>query len=326
MKERYKEDCPYYLEDFLVNLSIIKNRGDLTTDEYYLDIRTFLRYIKIKNKIVPSETKFENITVKDIPIELLENFTEKDAYQYMVWLKDERQNGVAARARKTTSLKQFYEYLANKSHLIPKDNISSLEVPNVKRALPKYLTLDEVQTLLSSIRTKNTERDYCIITLFLNCGMRLSELCGININDISFENKTLRLLGKGRKERIIYLNDNCIKAIEQYLPYRKNYEMAQNEKALFLSSRKNRISRRRVQKIIEECIFAAGLKNTGVTTHKLRHTAATLMYNNNGGDILAVKEILGHESTSTTEIYTHLGSDKMKNTMNVMEDLLKKKD
>ncbi|WP_024859107.1 tyrosine-type recombinase/integrase [Ruminococcus albus] len=326
MKESYKNDCPYYLEDFLINLSVIKNRGDLTSSEYYLDIRTFLRYLKVKNKMVPAETKFNDITISDVPIEMIENFTEKDAYLYMVWLKDERQNGASARARKTTSLKQFYDYLANKAQLIPKDNMASLEVPHVKRALPKYLSLDEVQKLLSSIRTKNTERDYCIITLFLNCGMRLSELCGININDISFENKTLRLLGKGKKERIITLNNNCLDAIEKYLPYRKNYEMAQNEKALFLSSRKNRLSRRRVQKIIEECIMAAGLKNTGVTTHKLRHTAATLMYNNNGGDILAVKEILGHESTATTEIYTHLGSEKMKNTMDVMEDLLKKKD
>ena len=326
MKESYKSDCPYYLEDFLINLSVIKNRGDLTSSEYYLDIRTFLRYLKVKNKLVPAETNFSDITIADVPLELVENFTEKDAYLYMVWLKDERQNGASARARKTTSLKQFYEYLSNKAQLIPKDNMATLEVPNVKRALPKYLTLDEVQKLLSSIRTQNTERDYCIITLFLNCGMRLSELCGINLNDISFENKTLRLMGKGKKERIITLNNNCLDAIEKYLPYRKNYEMAQNEDALFLSSRKNRISRRRVQKIIEECITAAGLKNTGVTTHKLRHTAATLMYNNNGGDILAVKEILGHESTATTEIYTHLGTEKMKNTMDVMEDLLKKKD
>lgn len=323
MKKQYQDDCPYYLEDFLINLSVIKNRGDLTGNEYYLDIRTFLRYLKVKHKLVPNDILFEAITISDVPIELIENFEERDAYQYMIWLKDVRKNGVSARARKTTSLKQFYKYLAEKAKLIPKNNMAGLNVPVIKKSLPKYLTLSEVQKLLASIETNHKERDYCIVTLFINCGMRLSELCGINIDDISFENKTLRLFGKGRKERIISLNDNCIDAINNYLPYREQYKTAQNFNVLFLSSKKNRISRRRVQKIIEECICSAGLNNTGVTTHKLRHTAATLMYNNNGGDILAVKEILGHESTSTTEIYTHLGSEKIKNTMNIMNDLLK---
>lgn len=323
MKKQYQDDCPYYLEDFLINLSVIKNRGDLTGNEYYLDIRTFLRYLKVKHKLVPGDASFEEIKISDVPIELIENFEERDAYQYMIWLKDVRKNGVSARARKTTSLKQFYKYLAEKAKLIPKNNMAGLNVPVIKKSLPKYLTLSEVQQLLASIETNHKERDYCIVTLFINCGMRLSELCGINIDDISFENKTLRLFGKGRKERIISLNDNCIDAINNYLPHREQYKTAQNFNVLFLSSKKNRISRRRVQKIIEECICSAGLNNTGVTTHKLRHTAATLMYNNNGGDILAVKEILGHESTSTTEIYTHLGSEKIKNTMNIMNDLLK---
>ena len=303
------EDCPYYLEDFLTHLKVIKDRGDRTEEAYYTDLRTFLRYLKIKNKLVPQDIEFEEITISDVPIELVEKFTLTDAYVYMKWIMDVRHNDTSARARKTTVLKEFYSYLYEKAKLIPTNPIAELEAPRVKNKLPKYLSLQEAQSLLQSIETKHTERDYCIITLFLNCGMRLSELCGINLNDISFENKTLRLFGKGRKERIVYLNNACLNAINAYLPIRNSTEVQTD--ALFISAKKNRISKRRVQQIVEECLLKAGLENTGVTTHKLRHTAATLMYQYGNVDTLVLKDILGHKSIATTEIYTHLSSENM---------------
>lgn len=309
MKQEYHDDCPYYLEDFLTNLKIIRDRGDRTEEAYYIDIRCFLRYLNIKHSPAAREIPFEEMNIKDTPIEWLERFELNDAYAYMKWLHDVRHNETATRARKTTSLKEFFDFLANKAKLIPSNTIAQLEVPRVKNKLPKYLTLSEAQKLLQSIQTKHTVRDYCMITLFLNCGMRLSELCNIDVQDISFENKTLRLFGKGRKERIVYLNDSCLGAIKEYLPCREQEEPQTS--ALFLSQKGNRISKRRVQEIVEQCLSLAGLQNTGITTHKLRHTAATLLYQN-GVDTLVLKELLGHKSVATTEIYTHISSENMK--------------
>lgn len=318
------EDCPYYLEDFLTHLKVIKDRGDRTEEAYYIDLRTFLRYLKIKNKAVDPNVNFEEIKIDDVPIEYVERFTLGDSYVYMKWIMDVRHNDTAARARKTTVLKEFYAYLYEKAKLISSNPIAELEAPRVKNKLPKYLTLQEAQNLLQSIETKHTERDYCIITLFLNCGMRLSELCGINLNDISFENETLRLFGKGRKERIVYLNNACISALKAYLPFRQSHEVQTD--ALFISAKKNRISKRRVQQIVEECLTKAGLENTGVTTHKLRHTAATLMYQYGNVDTLVLKDILGHKSIATTEIYTHLSNENMKQAAesNPLADINKK--
>ena len=240
-----------------------------------------------------------------MPFRYVEEFTLRDAYSYLRWLTDDRGNTAKTRARKVTCLRHFYSYLTNKAMLIKSNPIENLELPRAEKSLPKYLTLQEAQKLLRSIETRNTERDYCIITLFLNCGMRLSELCGIDIDDINLDNRTVRIFGKGRKERIVALNDACIAAIQAYLPLRNKIETVTG--AMFLSTRKTRITNRRVEQIIEECLKAAGLSNLGISTHKLRHTAATLMYQN-GVDTLLLKEVLGHESTATTEIYTHINS------------------
>lgn len=315
MKKEYINECPYYLEDFLTYIKVIKDRGERTEEAYFLDIRCFLRYLLLIHHDVDENAEWETIYVKDVPIEYLISFSLQNAYVYMNWLKTVRENETVTRARKTTALKEFYSYLYNKSKLIPNDNLVELEVPRVKKALPKFLTLDECQKLLMSIETKHTERDYCIITLFLNCGMRLSELTALDMNDISFENKTLRLFGKGRKERIVYLNDACIDAINAYLPLR-NALNPEGSNALFLSAKKNRISKRRVQEIVENCLKAAGLENTGVTTHKLRHTAATLMYQHGSVDTLVLKDVLGHKSIATTEIYTHLSNENLRDAAN----------
>lgn len=312
MNEKYMRDCPYYLEDFLTNIKVIKDRADRTEEAYYIDIRTFLRYLKIKHHDVPSDTEWTEISISDVPIEYIESFSLNDAYVYLRYLKDVRKNETATRARKSSALKQFYIYLHKKAKLISDNPLNDLELPRIKNKLPKYLSLEDSQKLLQSIDSKFKERDYCIILLFLNCGMRLSELVGLDLRDYSKDNQTLRLLGKGNKERIVYLNQSCIEALDNYIDNCRPDETAKDKNALFLSANKTRINKRRVQQIVEENLTRAGLSNMGITTHKLRHTAATLMYQHGGVDTLVLKDILGHKSIATTEIYTHLSNENLK--------------
>ena len=323
MKPEYLNDCPYYVSDFLTYITVVKDRAERTEEAYYIDIRTFLRYLKIKHKLVEPGTLWGEISIGDTPLELLETFTLNDAYVYLKWLKDERKNEVATRARKTTAIMEMYAYLCDKQKLLENNPLTDLDMPQVKHKLPKYLTLEQSRKLISSIDSNHFERDYCIITLFINCGMRLSELCGLNISDVSFENQTLRLLGKGNKERIIYLNQACIEALKEYLAVRNATDFPTD--ALFLSKRKTRISKRRVQQIVEESLKKAGLGNIGVSTHKLRHTAASLMYQHGGVDTLVLKDILGHKSIATTEIYTHISNENLKDAANSMPDLASRK-
>ncbi len=310
MKAEYSADCPEYLKEYLMNLKLIRNRADRTEEAYYLDIRTFLRYLKIKHKDVSRDDEFTKITIADVPFKYIEDVTLYDAYEYLNYLKDVRENDTATRARKTSALKQFYIYLHNKAKLLEKNPLDELELPRIKDRLPKFLSLDESLQLLRNIDSKHKERDFCMITLFLNCGMRLSELVGLNLNDYSKDNRTLRLFGKGSKERIVYLNDACIDALNSYLSVRPTN--SRDPEAIFLSQAKKRIDKRRVQQIVEEMLDRAGLNNLGITTHKLRHTAATLMYQHGGVDPLVLKEVLGHKSIATTEIYTHLSNKNLK--------------
>ena len=307
----YSEDCPDYLEKFLTHMRIVKDRSERTVEAYYIDLRSFLRYLKIENNVVDeNQVRFDNITIADVPFEYVKDFDLMGAYNYLKWLAESRLNSAKTRARKTSALKQFYKYLADKAKLIPKDPVAQLELPRTGKTLPKYLSLEDAQKLLKNIDSDYYERDYCIITLFLNCGMRLSELCGIDLGDFSLKNGTLRLFGKGRKERVIYLNNACISALEDHLEIRRAVDTP--DKALFLSKRNTRISKRRVQQIVENSLHQAGLDNLGITTHKLRHTAATLMYQHGNVDTLVLKDILGHESLATTEIYTHLSSENLR--------------
>ncbi len=304
------DDCPEYVKDYLLNLKLIKDRADRTEEAYFIDIRTFLRYLKLKHGDVDTDTPYCKICVKDVPFSYLENLTLYDAYEYLNYLKEIRSNSTATRARKTSALKQLYSYLHNKAKMLDKNPLEDLEMPRIKNKLPKYLSLEQSIELLKNIDSKHKSRDYCIICLFLNCGMRLSELVGLNINDYSKDNRTLRLFGKGSKERIIYLNDACIDALETYLKDRPSN--SKDPDALFISQQLRRINKRRVQFIVEEMLKKAGLSNLGVTTHKLRHTAATLMYQHGGVDPLVLKDILGHKSIATTEIYTHLSNENLK--------------
>ncbi len=313
MRKAYVDDCPDYLMDFLTNLKLVRDRADRTEEAYYIDIRTFLRYLKVTNGLVSDNSEYNDISIKDTPFSLVESFTINHAYAYLRYLKDERKNSTATRARKCSSLKQFYYYLNKKAMRIKNNPVAELELPKVKNKLPKFLSLEESLQLLGSVDSSNAVRDYCILVLFLNCGMRLSELVGLNLSDYSVHNRTLRLFGKGSKERIVYLNDACVSALDSYLSERSQDPKNKDLNAIFVSRNHRRITTRRVQLIVEENLKKAGLSNIGISTHKLRHTAATLMYQHGNVDTLVLKEILGHKSISTTEIYTHLGNDSIKN-------------
>lgn len=314
MKKEYLDDCPEYLEQFLTYLKVIQVRAERTEEAYYIDLRTFLRYLKVQNGLCDPALEWGDITIKDVPFELVKKFTLGAAHRYLYYLAEERGNSSTTRARKSTALKKFYSYLAlkadNPAYRLAENPVEHLESPRIKNKDPRFLTLEQSLQMLENIDSKHRERDYCMICLFLNCGMRLSELVGLNLLDYSAENRTLRLFGKGSKERIVYLNNACIKALEDYLVIRRAVNTPDN--AIFLSARGKRIARRRVQQIVEEMLERAGLSNLGITTHKLRHTAATLMYQHGGVDTLVLRDVLGHKSIATTEIYTHLGNENLK--------------
>ena len=236
----------------------------------------------------------------------MRKLTLSDIYAYLNYTLTERENSAKTRARKVSSLRTFFNYLTVKAHLLEENPVRHLELPAVKKSLPKHLTLEESLELLSHVDSRYPQRDYCILTLLLNCGMRLSELCGINLDHI--RDNSVRLLGKGNKERIVYLNEACLYALQQYYPERAAMPRAAAEKALFLSSRGTRLTPRRVEQIVEECLQAAGLGDRGYSPHKLRHTAATLMYQHGQVDIRVLKEILGHANLATTELYTHVSN------------------
>ncbi|MDR2654859.1 MAG: tyrosine-type recombinase/integrase [Oscillospiraceae bacterium] len=303
----YLAGSPDYVRDFTFYLETILGRSDKTIYEYYLDVRTFLRFLKFTNNMVPEDTEYTEIEVGDVTIEMLKEVTLDDVYNYMHFISSERQNASNTRARKGSSLRVFYKYLATKSKYRIENPIASLEIPSGKKTLPKHLSLEESIDILKVIEGDNKARDYCILTLFLNCGLRLAELVGINVSDIRKD--SLRVLGKGSKERMIYLNEACLSAIRDYMSVRPVSN--KQKEAFFISRNGKRISRRRVQQIVEHNLELIGLDGMGYSTHKLRHTAATLLFQYGDVDIRVLKDILGHESINTTEIYTHVSNKQM---------------
>ncbi len=316
MKKEILESSPEILKNFLGYLQTVKGKSVKTIDEYFCDLRTFFRYLKIKNGKVDKDVKFSNISIGDIDLNFIKNITLVNVYEYVNYLASERNNGAASRSRKVSSLRTFFKYLTHKVNLLDNNPIEQLETPKLPKTLPKFLSLEQSKKLLETVLTYSSqfkERDYCIITLFLNCGMRLSELAGINLKDIGDDN-TLKLMGKGNKERMIYLNDACMSAIESYMRVRPKEGVIDKE-ALFISRQNNRMSVKTIQLMVSNYISRAGLTNTGCSVHKLRHTAATLMYQHGSVDIRILKDILGHENLGTTEIYTHLASKQVKDAM-----------
>ena len=303
---------PECAQRYLTDLKVIKNCSDLTIRGYALDLQLFFRYLKRTKRTVPSDVPFDEIDVSDIDIDLLKKVSLRDGINFLFYCATERKNDAAARARKATSLRRFFRYMSIPNTDYPyleKNPFQELESPKLRKTLPKYLTLEQSKALLDSVDGKFRERDYCILTLFLNCGLRISELVGLNLSDISPDN-TMRVLGKGNKERIVHLTPACQSALRLYLSVRPADEVADRD-ALFISRNHRRISVRAVQNLVDKFLEKAGLANQGFSAHKLRHTAATLMYQYGNVDVLLLKELLGHENLSTTEIYTHVLSSQL---------------
>lgn len=307
------EDCPGILSEYLFYLETIRNVSPRTVEGYYIDLRTFFRFIKYRRKLVPSDVEFEAIDISDVDIELVKSIKTMDIYEFLHFAMADRDNNANTRARKVSCLRSYFKYLTIKSHKLEDNPVKEIEVPSIRKSVPKYLTLEESLKLLDSAEGDFVMRDYCILTLFLNCGMRLSELVGISDMDIDLSDGTLRIIGKGNKERLVYLNGACIDAIKNCIKERASKSFKKkDEEALFLSRFGSRISARRVEQIVDECLTRAGLADKGYSAHKLRHTAATLMYRHGNVDMLALKEILGHANVSTTQIYTHISDEKLR--------------
>ena len=315
----YQTDAPAILREFLSYHETVKAHSRRTVDEYYLDLRNFFRYLKTLRNPSLAGTPLDEIDIMDVDLDFVADVTLTDIYSYMTYLSRDRaqhHNSVnsdygltaASRARKIATIRSFYNYLTNKKHLLRENPVKDIDSPKLKKTLPKYLTLDQSTDLLDSVDGKNQERDYCILTFFLNCGLRISELVGLNLNDVSED--TLRVLGKGNKVRILYLNDACQEALQNYLAVRRPIT-GRDANALFLSSRNERVSRSTVHAMVKKRLSAAGIDSTEYSSHKLRHTAATLMLQN-GVDVRAVQEVLGHDHLNTTEIYTHVDNEGLR--------------
>lgn len=314
----YRYESPEIIRKFLMYHETIKGHSKKTVDEYFLDLRTFFRYLKISRGLVSRDTAFDEISIMDVDLEFIKSVTLSDIYDFLSFLSRDREKhpgsrhaeyglNAASRARKIATIRSFYKYLYAKEKLIEENPVKDLDSPKLIKSLPRYLTLEESVRLLSSVDGKNRERDYCILTLFLNCGLRISELVGLDISSVSED--SLRVLGKGGKERIVFLNDACIGAINDYLAVRN--QVSANTPALFISSRRERISKSTVHDLVKKHLAAAGIDSTKYSAHKLRHTAATLMLQN-GVDVRTLQELLGHEHLNTTQIYTHVESESLR--------------
>lgn len=308
-KNELINEAPDIIREFLIYMRTIKGKSLNTVSEYYLDLRTFFRYIKKSRKLVDSNIDFNKILIDDIDLNLVKTITLTDAYEFMNFTMTDRNNNASTRARKSSCLKSYFKYLTNKQSYLSSDPMQELEVPKAKKSLPKYLTLEQSLELLNAVDGKNKVRDYCILTIFLNCGLRLSELVALNYNSIRPDN-TMVVTGKGNKERTVYLNNACISAVNDYKKVRP-IDGVKDKNALFLSDRLNRISPKTVQAMVNKYLEKIGLGGSGYSVHKLRHTAATLMYQHGNVDVRVLKDILGHENLGTTEIYTHISSEQM---------------
>lgn len=316
--ERY-DDCPIILRDFLSYHETIKGQSKRTVSEYYLDLRMFFRFMKLVKNELPYHTDLETLSIKDIDLSFIQKISVTDVYDFLSYLANDRpvnpdslhsDLGISAssRARKLSAIKSFYKYLTMRTKQLNFNPVQDLEYPKIRKSLPKYLTLEQSSALLSSVDGPNKKRDFAILMIFLNCGIRRSELVGLNLTDVYADR--LRVIGKGNKERIVYFGSSCKAAIDDYMTERSQLVLSDN-RALFGSRDHNRISISAVHRLVKKHVLAAGLDSTKLSAHKLRHTAATLMLQN-GVDVKTVQEVLGHENLNTTQIYTHIESTELK--------------
>lgn len=311
------KDTPIILEDYLNYMETIRGSSPNTVKEYHLDLRTFFRFLKIRYKLIDETIEFDDIDISDVDVSIIKKVTIQDLHAYLSFTVKKRNNGTYTRFRKVASIRSFFNYLYLKVNLIDHNPAEYLEFPKTDIRHPIYLTLEQSENLLNTVLENSNEvfrkRDYAIIMLFLNCGLRLSELSSIDIDSIK-DDDTLTVIGKGNKERTVFLNEACIEAVQDYLQVRPRD--TKDSKALFLSMRKFRMSNRAIQHMIDRYLDKAGLDTTVYSAHKLRHTAATLMYKHGNVDIRALQAILGHESVSTTQIYTHIDDERLRNAIN----------
>ena len=312
-------DCPIILRDFLTYHETIKGQSSLTIHEYYLDLRMFLRFMKLMRGEMPINTPLEDIPIKDVDLEFVRDVTTSDIFDFLSYLANDRNPApdspspdlgisASARARKLSAIKSFYKYLTVRTKQLQENPVADLEYPKLRKSLPKYLTMEQASSLLRSVSGVNEKRDYAILMLFLNCGIRRSELVGLNISDV-YEDR-IRVVGKGNKERFVYFGTPCRKAIDAYMAERKEKVLTDN-RALFGSRNGNRISVTAVHRLVDKALKQAGLDSTQFSAHKLRHTAATMMLSG-GVDVKTVQEVLGHENLNTTQIYTHIENTELK--------------
>ena len=334
MKIDYQTQAPPVLRDFLAYHETIQGHSSKPVYEYFLDLRNFLRYMKLEKGLVPRSTPLDEISIDDVDVSLVRSVTLADVYAYLSFLSRSRAKNhnapqagcgleASTRARKVASIRSFYKYLVNKAKVLTENPIQELDAPRQRQTLPRFLTLDECIQLLDSIDGANSERDFCIITLFLNCGLRISELVGLNLSDV--RDDRMRVLGKGNKERFVFLNTACRSALDDWLAVRTQ-SAAVDPYALFISRRRTRVTKDGVHYMIKKRLAEAGLDRDKYSAHKLRHTAATLMLKN-GVDVRTLQEILGHEHLNTTQIYTHVDSEAMRQAaqLNPLGDRCKKK-
>ncbi len=315
------ETLPSLVREFASYKAVIQNASEKTISEYLLDLRMFFRFLLAREqKIKPDTEEFETIDISGVDLDYIKHITTEDIYEFLMYADSVRGNMAAAKSRKLSAIKGFFQYLTVKRMMLEENPAANIESPKRQQSLPKFLSLEESLLLLDAVRndieSPSRIRDFAIITLFLNCGMRVSELVGVDLNDVDRQLRSMSVTGKGNKQRIVYLNEACKEALSDYMNERLSEKYIKADTpALFLSKRQQRISVKTVQWLVYKYLDLAGLESKHYSVHKLRHTAATLMYQSGNVDVRVLKDILGHEQLNTTQIYTHVSNRSMEEAM-----------
>ena len=299
---------PKYVVGYLNYLRVERNLAPGTIVNYANTIQTFLRWYSFVQSGKPFD-QFQQLEIEWITLEDLSSLSRNDIYEFLAFCANELNNSSNSRSNKLSALKSFFSYLREiePSRTIQSNPAIEIAAPKKEKPIPKFLTIDNAKLLLNVAKSSGNDRDYCILLWFLSCGMRLSELAGMNLKDVRKSNGNAEVLirGKGRKERMVPLNQPCWDAYELYLIQRNSMKPDEKEQALFLSNRASRLSRRQIERIVEKYLKIAGLHQQGYSAHLLRHTFASSAFEL-GGNVVDIGAQLGHESIATTQRYVHL--------------------